>query len=358
MSENTNSTTDAVANVDEAADAIADMLTGGEEETTEDQKDEQTSESTDDNEESESNEEETEQETEEEGTEEAESEEGATWAGVLGVEDRNIVLDDSGDFKGVNVKVNGETSTVDMNTLIAGFQSNKHNTNTSKALAEEKKTFEIEKQQVVNDYSGKLDQVKKLTEYAHNKLMEEFQGINWETLRVSDPAEYAASMQDYKARDTELRDIYGRIDTEQSTEQKQKQDQMNQVTQKFLADEIDKMIVNNPAWADREVASKAFTSMSNFLQSQYGFSEAEFNEVKDSRTIEIIKDAMRYRDGKKATAQKMAKPLPKFTKSKGTISNKKKVSKLDKLTKVAKNSSGSDKRRAQVDAVAELLGGG
>ena len=360
MSENTNSTTESsVANVEEATDAVADLLTGGiEEETTEDQTDEQTSESTDDNEEDESNEEEAEQETEEEDpTEEQRQAEDTTWAGVLGVEDKNIVLDDKGDFSGVNVKVDGETSTVDMNTLIAGFQTSKHNTNKSKALADDKREFEANKEQVIQDYTKKLNEVKKVTEFAHNKLMGEFNGVNWETLRATDPAEYAASMTDYKNRDAELRQLYSNIESEQTAEIQQAGNKQSELNQIAIQGEVEKMLENNPTWGDKDIAAKAMGEMSDFVIKEYGFTEHQFNSVTDSRTMQIIQDAMKYRQGKAITAKKMSKPVPKFSQAKGT-STKKKVSKLDKLTKAAKSSSGANKRTAQVDAISELLGGG
>jgi 5'-deoxynucleotidase YfbR-like HD superfamily hydrolase len=47
--------------------------------------------------------------------------------------------------------------------------------------------------------------------------------------------------------------------------------------------------------------------------------------------------------------------LPKYQKSTGKTT--KAVTKLDKLTKIAKSSNGYQKRNAETDAVAELLGG-
>jgi hypothetical protein len=89
------------------------------------------------------------------------------------------------------------------------------------------------------------------------------------------------------------------------------------------------------------------------LNDSYGISNEDFANVKDARVIEIVKDAMKYRMGKKVTEKKISQPILKFQKPSGKPVNQK--SKLDQLTKVAKSAKGFNKKNAQTAAITELL---
>ena len=96
--------------------------------------------------------------------------------------------------------------------------------------------------------------------------------------------------------------------------------------------------------------------MSSFVLETYNIPPDLFNGINDARFVEVVKDAMAYRNGKQVTQKKLKQNLPKFQKGKNGT-KRKQVSKLDKLTKAAKASSGGQRRDLQVDAVAELLEG-
>ena len=352
MAEKTTPTSDE-ANVS-TDDAIADILAGTDEEETdtndteasEDTTEEETEESTDVDE---SNEEADE-------TEPDSDEEDTTWAGVLGVDDSNIILDDNGDFKGVNVKVDGKTSTVDMKSLIAGFQTDKHNTNKSQKLAVERTEFEGIRDSAVESYTKKLNEVSQLAEYMHKTLLGEYENLDWNTLRVQDPAEYAAAMQDYQKRDNDIRGVYSTIQQEQASATNTQTQQSDIERNKHNLIELDKVRTNNPQWADDTALKNAFVEMGTFVDETYGLPAELFDQLNDARYVEIVKDAMTYRKGKKQVNNKLVKKLPKYQKSKGS-SGKQKISKLDKLTKAAKNATGSSKRDLETSAIAELLSG-
>jgi len=306
------------------------------------------------NEEEESNDEATEEESEADLEAIAEGDE-QTWESVLGVDEGKLHYDDEGNIAGVNVKVDGESSTIDMNDLIAGYQTNKSVTQRSQAFAEERKTFDSEKEQVEQVYRSKLDTVDMLTQHLEKRLIGDFETINWEQLRNEDPAEYAALRQDYATKASELQNIKTAIQTD-SDSQKGEVNTQNQVKQKEYVDgQRAKMIENNPTWQDEAVFTADMNAHKTFLGEIYGFTEQEFDTVFDSRIIELMKDAKKYHDGSKVAAQKIKKPVPKFQKSRGK--QKKSASKLDKLTAASKKAHGAQKRELQQSAVAELLTG-
>jgi len=348
MSDETTPTSDE-ANV-EPLDEIADLLVGSDEETDDKTDDTEDLDSEDSEESTEVNESDNE--------EELEDDEPETWANALGVEDGNVLLDDKGNFAGVNIKVDGESSTVSMKDLIAGFQTNKHNTHSSQSLSQERKTFEAQRDNAVADYTKKLSDVSKLSQFMHSNLLSDFNNVNWQELRNTDPAEYAAMYQDFENRKQEIQNIYSAIDQERNNEQSTTQNNNQNAQYQYLHDELAKVQVNNPEWDTNEKIQTAFKDMSSFVETTYGITPEVFNSLGDSRYVEVIKDAMAYRKGKKVTQKKIKQNLPKFQKSKNGRSGSKRASKLDKLTKLAKAESGAGRRDAEVNAIAELLTGG
>lgn len=295
-----------------------------------------------------------EESTEEES--ESESDEDTTWEKVLGVEEGQLTYDDEGNITGINVKVDGESSTVKVKDLIAGYQINKSLTQRSQAFAEERKIFESQAKLVAEDYKAKLENVDVITNYLSKKLVSEFEGIDWNRLRVENPAEYAAARHDYATRASELQEAQAAILDEKRMMEEKHGQQSIQARQAFLQSQRNVMLEKNPSWANPEVFQKDMDGIKSFLSNQYGFTNDDFATVVDARLIELVKDAKKFRDGVKVAEKKVAKPVPKFQKSVGKKA--KSVSKLDKLTKAAKSASGANKRVAQADAIAELLTGG
>jgi len=287
---------------------------------------------------------------------EDESDEDTSWESVLGVKEEQLSFDDNGALKGVNVKINGEVSTVKVQDLIAGYQINKALTQKQQVFAEERKAFEAQAQTLATEYKSKLENAEAITNYLASKVMSEFEGIDWNKLRVENPAEYAAARQDYAARVQEIQQAQEALQAEKGTLTVAEQQQMQQHHAKHLQSQREKMLENNPAWNDPNVFKQEMTGMKSFLSEKYGFTDQDFAQVNDARLIELVKDAKKYRDGATVAQKKIAVPVPKFQKSVGK--SKKPLSKLAELTKKAKLSKGANKRIAQSDAVTELLMGG
>lgn len=342
------------------ADAIAEVLMGGSSDSSEETV-EETNESTTEVEQDEEGTEEDSEEEEtlaEESTEDGDDESDGddTWESVLGVEEGQITFDEAGNLSGVNVKVNGEASTVGMTDLIAGYQNNKANTVKAQTLSEERKAFDAQAGEVANSFKSKLDSVEQMSNFLSEKLVSEFNGIDWDRLRVENPAEYAAARQDYSTRANEMQEAQQAIAAEKQQVGQQQNAKFQQGQREFLSEQRTKMMDNNPGWNNPEVFKKDMDGMKTFLSNQYGFGQQEFDSVSDARLIELVKDAKSFREGTKFAQKKIKKPVPKFQKSVGK--SRKPLSKLDKLTKTAKGASGSNKRVAQADAIAELLSGG
>jgi len=283
-----------------------------------------------------------------------EGDEEVSWSKVLGIDESKVALSDEGELIGVNVKIDGKVDTVPINDLIAGYQTNKSITNKAKALAAERKQFDEARQYVANDYQKKLDDAQKLTNHLESSLLKEFQGVNWENLRYTDPAEYVAMVQDFQLRQAEIERVKTAINSEKSAEQSKRQSEQQLQMNEYLQAQVEKVIEKNPSWAKPEVFKKALGEFESFIEEAYGFSKGDFANIQDARIFEVLKDAKAYRDGKKLADKKVSKPVPKFQKSSGKPA--KKLSKLQILTKQAKEAKNtSAKRDLQTSAIAELL---
>ena len=282
-----------------------------------------------------------------------EGNEDLSWSKVLGVDDKNVVLDDDGNFAGINVKVDGEVSTVDLQTLIAGYQTTKSYTQKTQQLAEEKRTFDAVRNQASEEYISKLTAVDKLSTHLQQKLIGEFQHIDWKALRIQNPGEYAALVQDYSLRKEEMDNIFAAIRQEQDAELNKKQSEVSNVSKEYLVEQARKLVEKNPEWADKGKLQAAFQDFEKFAGKAYGFTPQEFAQVQDHRLIELLKDAKSYRDSLNINAKKVVKQLPTYQKSSGNAV--KKQTKLEQLINVANKSSGMKKKEAQTNAIAELL---
>ena len=293
-------------------------------------------------------------ETEDDDSDETDEEE-VTWAKTLGIDEKNVVLDEDGNLSGINVKVDGKVATVGVKDLIAGYQSNKSNTNKSKQLAEQRKEFDDIKVAVATEYTKKIESVNKLTQHLKDTLLGSYKDVDWNRLRAENPGEYAAAVQDFNFRNSEIEQISNAVNQERNGINQQMTAEQQAMQQEYVKSQADKVLEKNPSWAKPEVFRKALSEMTDFAADAYGFTQEEFSNIQDARVLEVIKDAMKYRSSVKTAKTKLDVQVPKYQKSTGKTT--KALTKLDKLTKTAKSSQGYQKRNAETDAVAELLSG-
>ena len=124
----------------------------------------------------------------------------------------------------------------------------------------------------------------------------------------------------------------------------------------YLKVQAEKIIENNPEWADKNKLQSAFSDLKSFALEAYGFSEQDFGGISDARAIEVLKDAMKYRKGKESLSKKDLKALPKFqTQTRGAATTA--SSKLQSLVAQSKKATGFKQKALQTSAVAELLEG-
>jgi len=351
MSESNSTTTVTSLDSAETLDDIAEILAGGESEP--EAKVSEPTEVEDDTQELEADE----SQAEDSISDESEIEEDGSWGSALGVDDEKIILDDDGDFKGVSVKVNGETSQVDMNDLITSYQTGKAVTQKSQQLSTDRKQFDTDREAAGQMYQQELTKVQNMAGMLQNQLMAEYNNVNWDQLRISDPAEYAAARQDFATKSEQMQLAGQQIQQQQLQAQDYYNSEVSKNKQAFLANQAEVVLSNNPTWHDDAVMAKDVASMRESAKSYYGLTDEALAGVSSASQVAILQDAIKFRQGSKVADNKLSKPLPKFQKGpRRRRANR--GSKLDALTKRAKVSTGMNKKNAETDAIAELLTNG
>lgn len=275
-----------------------------------------------------------------------------TLSELLGLDSNQVAVDEeSGDLL-ISTKVDGAETQLNFKEVIAGYQTQKSNTQRSQALAKERATFEETALAKTNELQQALEVNHALTAHLQQELMGEYQRTDWNALREQDPAEYAARQQDMQGRYNQVQSLLAAVQTNKHKQTEQQDTETQQARVNHVENQRALMLDAIPEWRDPTAMKAGVAEIRTFLGDTYGFTQDELATVTDLKQINIIRDAMSFRKGQKIAEKKVVK-VPKMQKSKGVKPNK--LTKLDKLTKAAKNASGANRRDAEIDAVTELL---
>ena len=273
----------------------------------------------------------------------------------LGLDNDKLTLSEDGEIM-VKLKVNGEEHKVDLKEAIAGTQYNKANEEKARSIAEERKTFESERTQVAEAFKQQFQQVQALGEMLQSNLMAEYQSVDWDRLRVTDPAEWSAKQYEFQQKQQELHNAGQMLGQRMAQANQQQEEKDSQQRAQLLHSERAAMVEAVPEWGDEERMKGDLTDIVEYARSQ-GFPDEELQDVTFSRHVQVLRKAMKYDQGK-TVADKKVKEAPKVQRaSNGRFVSSGKKSKANKLIERAKNAKGANKRNAQHDAVASILMG-
>ena len=187
------------------------------------------------------------------------------------------------------VKVDGQESDVPLKDILKAYQLEQHVQQKSISLAEKQKAWEAEQTQAKAQLKQYLDDAQTLGNLAHQQLLSEFQGIDWNNLRATNPTEWAVRNTEFQQRANAIQNHLAQI--------KQKQDvlaqEQEQARIKALATERDKMYEARPDWRDDKIFQAARSEMSSYARSK-GFTDAELGSIYDHRYMQVLHDAARY----------------------------------------------------------------
>lgn len=260
-----------------------------------------------------------ESEEEDEGSEDLDTEdeevdeEEASLAAYLGVDEDRIKVGEDGSIA-LEAIIDGEKKNVPLKELVSSYQLQGHVNNKSVALENERKEFAETRNQVYAELKQRLDGLQSLNDLAQKSLVEEYNSLDWDRIRAENPSEWSALRQEYAEKAQQIQQAIALQQEEAKRLNEEQGKEMQQQMQAYLYEQTQKVLADNPTWADESVRKAEVGKMKSFLLDTYGFQEQDLGVVQDARAIKLIQDAMKFRSGKKGVETKLKKNVPKFRK--------------------------------------------
>lgn len=215
----------------------------------------------------------------------------------------------------VRVKIDGEEASVPLAEVLKSYQLEGHVNRKSMELAEQRKAFEAEAQQKQTELQTRLQQTNALLTNVEQSMLSQFNAINWDELRQTDPAEFAAKRQEFAESYQRVQAAKQQVLTEaqrmQAEQQRIAQTQLYEALKREHSALLDKL----PDWKDEGKAKAEKDAIRSYL-AQSGFSNDELSNVADHRAILLARKAMLYdqMQGKKPELTKKVINLPRVQK--------------------------------------------
>ena len=294
-------------------------------------------------------------ETDDSNEQEAYDDDGlAALAAELGLDADKLTLSEDGEIL-VNLKVNGKNEQIDLKEAISQTQFSKANDEKARTLADERKTFESERVQVAQEYAARLQNVQAMGQMLEQQLLAEYNNVDWEALKASDPARFLVTQQEYQQRQQQLHQAGQQLGEQMRHMQEQQEGRDQAERAQILQQERAAMVESVPEWSDTEVMQKDLAEIVKYGQS-VGFSEDDLSNVIHNRELQVLRKAMLYDMGQTVANKKVNQP-PKMQRASNGRFVKSKGGKVQKLIERAQTAKGANKREAQADAVAAMLMG-
>ena len=211
----------------------------------------------------------------------------------------------------VTVKIDGEEKQVPLSEVLKSYQLEGHVNNKSIELSNQQKQFQAEQEAARQLISKQLQETKQLGDLAQQQLNYEYQNIDWNTLRQTDPAQWSALQMEFQQRQNQIQQYLGQIGEQEKAALEQSQ---AKAAQKVEA-EKQRMFEKHPEWKDPAAFASARETISNYAKS-LGYSDAELAQVQDHRLIDVLHDAASFRalQAAKPEALKQVRAAPKMGK--------------------------------------------
>ena len=254
----------------------------------------------------------------------------------------------------VPVKVNGTAAEATISDLVANYQMNAAADQRLEDAKVKAKAQTEELRQKSEALEGQFAAVATLVESAEKLLNSETEGADLQSLRETDPAEYAAKVAELGQRRELIEGIKrDAVKTYQSLTDEQKAEQREQL-ETHLRQEQESLLEKLPEWRDDATAKDEKARLGKFLIGS-GFTEQDVMGASDHRLILLARKAMLFDEGQKKvdTAKKRVAKVPKTLKP-GAPKPQEQRSR-EKMTGLRKRLRNSKSTEGQLQAGVELL---
>jgi hypothetical protein len=245
----------------------------------------------------------------------------------------------------VTAKIDGKEMQVPLADVLKSYQLEGHVNNKSIEVSNQKAALEQERQQWQQATQQALHQHQAMGNLALQMLNHDYQKIDWNSLRVNNPAEFAALQTEFGQRQQQIQGFLQQVDQAKQHETIQQQ----QARQQALAQENDKLLSARSEWRDPQAFSKARDQIAQYARS-VGFQDAELSQIFDHRIMLVLDDAARYRALQAATPQalKQVRQAPPMAKPGSRVDSNPSVAKRQQvMDRLGRNPRDQD---AQADA--------
>lgn len=190
----------------------------------------------------------------------------------------------------VTVKIDGESRRVPLSDVIKSYQLEGHVNNKSIELSNQQKAFEGEREAAIGLYRQQLTNAKALGDLAQAQLMGEFNQVNWNQLRQTDPVQWTALQLEFQNRSGAINQHLREV----AAAQEAQSEQLRQQQAALLPKERERMLERVPEWRDGAKFEADRKVMSSYAK-QIGFSDAEMAAIFDHRHMQVLHDAAQFR---------------------------------------------------------------
>lgn len=282
--------------------------------------------------------------------------EASDLATIFGVDPNQIAVNDEGQVS-VKTKVGEEIANVPLADLIKNYQIEKAITKKGQALSDERKNFETERDGLRDKYTQAIQGAVGLVTAMEQQLLSGFNTVDWNKLRVDNPAEFAAKNAEFQNARMQIENIKQHV----AGQAKQYAEELNQQKlndlQKIVEKEQALLVEAIPEFGDVTKAEETKNKLWGYLTTTYKFSEQDLSQVFDHRLIVLANKAMLFDQlqQKGSEAVKTIRKLPKVLKpgSQAQRSNQQDEARKKKIIKLKQ----SGKTEVLQDILLDRLGG-
>ena len=215
------------------------------------------------------------------------------------------------------VKVDGEEIEVTFDELLKGYSRQSDYTKKTQELSEGRKeiesakaTYDSELVKIQQEREHYVNQLNQILQNSSNNL-QEYDKIDWDTLKNDDPIEYVKLREDYRDGKERMQ----ALNQQRQMAMQQQQAEAQKVQQEAVQVERAKMIEALPEWGDPDKQKELATDVKNYALKQ-GFSEEELNSLIDHRSVLVLMKAAKFDALEKADVKsKKLKNKPKVIRS-------------------------------------------
>ena len=199
------------------------------------------------------------------------------------------------------VKVDGAEQEVTLDELMKGYSRQSDYTKKTQELAEGRKAIEYAYNQY-NSEIGALQQERQqyiaaLSQVVQHSLsgLEQYNNIDWETLKQEDPIEYFSKRDELQQRQAQLAANQQQMEQARYQQNAQAQAQRDERQGKLANYHMAQLEEKLPEWKNPDQKSKIWNEAREFALSQ-GYGEQEFDSLLDHRHLLILLKAKKYDD--------------------------------------------------------------